>query len=84
MFSHKNTKESETGVVEIAEANADAVRALVRFCYGGCVEKLDEMVVDLFVLSDRYEMESLMVRESKLALAKNYAFRSFARIESAS
>ena len=42
MFSHVNTKEATCGIVEIKEARAEAVRALVRYCYGGRVEKLDE------------------------------------------
>ena len=62
MFSHTKTKEATSGVVEIKEASAGAMRALVHFCYGGRVEQLDEtLVVDLFVLADRYQMSSLMI-----------------------
>ena len=63
MFSHTNTKEATSGIVEIKEASAAAVRALVRFCNGGRVEQLDDanLAVELFVLADRYQMSNLLV-----------------------
>ena len=78
MFSHTKTKEAKRGIVEIKKASAEAVRALVRFCYGGRIEQLDEtLVVEVFVLADRYQMPSLMVcaarKKSKLPLTSSLA-----------
>ena len=61
IFSHTNTKQATSGIVEIKEAAA--VRALVRFCNGGRVEQL---AVELFVLADRYQIPNLLVCVQRL------------------
>ena len=62
MLSHTNTKDAVSGIVEIEEASAAAVRALALFCNGDRVEQLDaKLVIDLFVFADRYQMPNLLV-----------------------
>ena len=75
MFSHSNTKEATSGVVEIKDASAAAVRALVRFCNGGRVEQHDvaKLALELFVLADRYQMPNLLVCVQRLKSLSNFS-----------
>ena len=67
MFSHTNTKETASGVIEIKEAAA--MRTLVCFCNSGRVEQLDEtLAVELLVLADRYQMPKLLVCATEIKI----------------
>ena len=62
MFSHKTTKESATGVVEIKEAQAEAMRSLVNFCHGQQELELDDdLLIQVLILADRYQIGDLAV-----------------------
>jgi hypothetical protein len=56
-----NTIEAQTSVIEIPDAGYGAVESFLEYIYLGSVEKLDTFVEELFVMSDKYCVDSLKV-----------------------
>ena len=62
MFGHKTTKESATAVVEVKEAQAEAMRMLVNFYHSQQELELDDdLLIQVLVLADRYQIGDLAV-----------------------
>jgi hypothetical protein len=57
-----NSIEAQTGIIEIPDASYEAVEVFLEFFYVGYAENLDIFVEELFVIADRYFVESLKVR----------------------
>ncbi|KAI6234252.1 Speckle-type POZ protein B [Aphelenchoides fujianensis] len=69
MFEHE-TKERETGVVEIEKEEADLIELLLRFLYSGRVEGLKGVAARLLPVADCYEVLDL-VEMCLASLVKN-------------
>jgi hypothetical protein len=59
-----NTIEAQTSVIEIPDASYGAVESFLEFLYLRSAEKLEEFVEELFVMADKYCVESLKVKIS--------------------
>jgi hypothetical protein len=54
-----NSIEAQTGVVEMVDASYEAVQAFVEFMYLERTDKFEELITELFILADKYEVPSL-------------------------
>jgi hypothetical protein len=56
-----NCKEVQTGTIEITDAKAVVIEALVEYMHRGDVKNLDSVAVELFKMADKYDVEPLKV-----------------------
>jgi hypothetical protein len=56
-----NSIEAQTGIIEISDTSYHVVEFFLEFLYVGSTQNLDIFVEELFVLADRYFVESLKV-----------------------
>ncbi len=68
MFSHRDTRETQSGRVEILDSEPEAVERLISFVYTGECEDLDSCAASLLPLADKYNVSRLVVKcEASLA-----------------
>jgi BTB/POZ domain len=55
----EGTKEHEDSCVNIQDMDSDVFEVFLRFLYSGQVDQLDEMISELFVAADKYDVQPL-------------------------
>lgn len=66
-----DTKEKKEGVIEIKDVSMQALRSFVIFLYTNRVEGIEEKVVELLMLADKYNVQSLQDKCKDYMYANN-------------
>lgn len=53
MFSHKDSKETQEGRVELIDISGEAVQQMLQYLYTGKVDQVDKYALELFVAADK-------------------------------
>lgn len=61
MFMTADCTEAQTGVIEINNIKASVMEALIQYMHLKTVDDLDGIARELFVASDKYDMDELTV-----------------------